>query len=291
MKMIIPCIASSLMASYAAADPAAIRATADADSPSPIHVVPSVLVGGEAFHYAEDAQLPLKSAHDAWLPTMRVAVDANALGDHLFGRVAFTGTYASMTYDGSTQDGAPLSGHTSGHLTDTELDIGGRFHVGPVTLGGYVGAAHHTWDRDFSGVMNGYREQYTWNYFPIALEANVSIHALELHAEVAALFTAPGTNHAYLSQVSPMYADASMPVATGGGGRFILSGTYPIRGALRAVGRFSYENQVAIQGPGVPFNFSDGTPVVDSNGNALFAAYPGASTTRISVMAGASYGF
>jgi hypothetical protein len=289
MKIIAGCLATWWMASYAVADPSAIRATAETDAP--IHVVPSILIGGEAFHYAEDVQAPLKSAHDAWLPTMRLAVDATALGDHVFGRAAFTGTYAAMTYDGSTQDGAPLSGHTSGHLTDTELDVGGRFHFGPVTLGGYIGAAHHTWDRDFGQVMNGYREQYTWNYFPIALEAAVSIHALQLRAEAAALFTAPGTNHAYLSQVSPTYADATMPVATGGGGRFSVSGTYPIYRALSAVGMFSYENDVAIQGPGVPFNFNDGTPVVDSNGNALFAAYPGASTTRISVMAGASYGF
>jgi hypothetical protein len=250
------------------------------------------MLGGEAFHYAESVPAPLKSQHDAWLPTLRLGVDAAALGGHLFARASFTATYAAMTYDGSTQTGDPLSGHTTGSMTDTELDLGGRFRVGPLVLGGYAGVAHHTWNRDFSATMpGGYREEFAWNYLPIGLEAAFAIHDLSVRADAAFLATFPGTNHAYFSDVSTMYADADVPVATGGGFRLRALASYPITPALSALGLVSYENDISLLGPGVPFMYSNGTPVVDTNGNALGAAYPGAKTTRTAVMVGAAYGF
>jgi hypothetical protein len=159
-------------------------------------------------------------------------------------------------------------------------------------LGGYVGAAHHTWNRDFRETMpGGYREEYTWNYFPVGIQAGFTVRDLAVRLDAAWLLTAPGTNHAYLSDVSSMYADVDLPIANGGGARLHVLASYPITGALSVLGLFSIENDVAVTGPGVPFTFKDGTPVMDSNGNPLYASYPGASTTRIAVMAGASYGF
>jgi hypothetical protein len=279
-----------LGASTATADP--LAATAHEESSAAIAITPSVLVGGEAFHYAEEVPLPLKSKHDAWLPTVRLGVDATALGGHLFARAAFTATYASMTYDGSTQTGDALSGHTTGNLTDTELDLGGQFHAGPLVLGGYVGAAHHTWNRDFRATMpGGYREEFTWNYLPVGLEAAVAVHDLSVRADAAFLMTLPGNDRAYYSDVSTMFADADVPVATGGGVRVRALASYPITAALSALGSVSYENDISLLGPGVPFMYSNGTPVVDTNGDALGAAYPGAKTSRTSVMVGAAYGF
>ena len=249
------------------------------------------MVGAESFHYAEEVQAPLKSAHDGWLPTIRAAIDVDILDGHLFSRLVFTASDGSMTYDGTTQNGAPVSGHTSGNLTDSELDIGGRFHAGPVLLGGYLGAGHHTWNRNFSAVMSGYREEYSWNYIPVALEAGISLHKLDLRAETSYLLTFVGTNHAYLSDVSAMYNDVDLPVATGGAVRVSVLASYPVADALRVVAMFSYQDDIALQGPAVAFSYKDGSAVTDSDGNSLYASYPGAKMTREALMLGASYGF
>ena len=278
-----------MVAVTAAADPVAVVATTDTQPL--VRISPSVMVGAESFHYAEEVQAPLKSAHDAWLPTIRAAVDADALSGHLFGRLVFTASDGSMTYDGSTQNGAPVSGHTSGNLTDSELDVGSRFHAGPVLLGGYVGAGHHTWNRNFSEVMSGYREEYSWNYLPVAVEAGLSLHQIDLRVEAAYLLTFVGTNHASLSDVSAMYNDVDLPIATGGATRVSVHADYPVTDALRVVAMFSYQNDIALQGPAVAFTYKDGSAVTDTNGNPLYASYPGAKTTREAIMLGASYGF
>ena len=162
------------------------------------HVVPSATVGIEHFHYAEldSATNAIYDEHLGFVPTARLAVEATSPRSHLFVRGSLRLTSGSVEYYGGIEDfdtGAitPDHGPADGHMIDADLVVGGRGHIGDhAMLGGFVGAGHHSWERDLRQLPAGYLEDYTWSYLQIGVQADAAVAprvSLSLQAAVLLL--------------------------------------------------------------------------------------------------------
>ncbi len=143
------------------------------------HLVPTLLVGVEHFHYSEGDQQPtvVLDSQSAVLPTAHLALEVTSPRSRFYARVSFGLKDGSMTYDGATQDGSPLTGPTTGYMTDVEAIAGGRGNIAQnIWLGGYLGFGHHTWERDLRPIGTaGYLENYAWSYLPVGVVLDVAV--------------------------------------------------------------------------------------------------------------------
>ncbi len=263
------------------------------------HLVPSLLVGVEHFHYTEGDQQPtiVLDQHTAELPTARLGLEVTSPLSRFYVRASFDLKGGSMTYDGATQTGVPLTGPTTGYMTDVEVIVGGRGRIGRhLWLGGYLGIGHHTWRRDLRPIgPPGYLEEYAWSYLPVGAVLDIAVSrrlTVSIDGSIQ-LGSQTGTN-VHISDFpisATMKADASdLALNVDTGARLRISGNYALTREVRLIAVAGIERFDIGDGPGTPLTFS-GQPVTDTNGNALAQAEPASHTTRYTFEVGASYAF
>jgi hypothetical protein len=278
MFMLKVCFATLVLSSTALADP--------------WHLEPSLLVGVENFDYHEDAGPGLKSAHHGNQPTGRIEAFVTSPKGHFYARAWFGFTGGTMPFDGTDQMGTPITpaGDATGHMTDSELDVGYRWMpFGDwLGLGGYLGYGRRTWDRDLRPIgAGGYREDYSWWTIPLSAVADVRLTPQWTVSFEATLMTpVPGNMRLHLSDFDPTYSDLDVELNNQADPRLRLSSAYAVNDQLRIVAEATFEESWMLQGPGTPLivNGMETNPV-------LYASEPETHTRRISVLAGASYRF
>ena len=275
--MLKVCLATLVLTSTALADP--------------WHVEPSVLIGVENFDYHEDAGPGLRSAHHGNQATTRLEVFGTSPNDRWFARAWFGLTNGTFPFDGTDQQGNPImaAGDATGHMTDSELEVGYRRHVFDwLQLGGYLGFGRRTWDRDLRPIgAGGYREDYAWWAIPLSAVADVRLTPQWTASfEVTLVIPVPGNMRLHLSDFDPSYSDLDVKLDNRPDPRLRLSARYEIGSDISLVAEATYEESRMLQGPGTPLivNGAMTDPV-------LYASEPETHTRRISVLAGASYQF
>ena len=264
------------------------------------HVLPSLVAGIERFQYQEHAAVPgapIIDQHTAVLPTGQLAVEVTAPHGHFYARGSVTLTGGSMTYDGSTQDGMPLTGSTTGHMTDTEGDVGWRGRIGRrVWLGGYLGFGRRTWHRDLSQLpaSSGFIEDYAWTRLPVGVVVAVAASPrLTFVMDGAVMFgnrslvSLPIPSSLRTYQGAPV-DDANLDLAVDFATRLRASAHYAFSRHLRVTAMAAIEASGFGLGAASPVTI-DGKPVVDGNGDPITRAEPDSSTTRLTLTAGVSY--
>jgi len=137
-------------------------------SPLQLSIGPAVL----GFHYREQA--PDGSALDrerGALPGFCAALSQSA--GRLFVRMAGCYYHGTVSYDGHTQSGVPVSTDTDESLGDGRMEVGGRFGTpGARVYRVYGLVGYRRWDRTVRSTptVNGLSEIYTWPY--VGLGAN-----------------------------------------------------------------------------------------------------------------------
>lgn len=271
-----------------------------ADPPSEVpfedpswRVVPSLLAGVERFDYHESVTPPLQSKHDGTLATAKVAVEVRSPRDRWYGRLSFGMTDGSMTYVGSDQLGNPITGPTSGYMSDTEGVIGWRGHAArALWIGTYAGVGHRTWRRDLTPIgAGGYLEEYAWSYVPLAVTID-SMPAPRVHVAFDAAVLVPfgGSLRAHFSEIDPTYSDLDLGLVNDLGGRMRLGATVELTREVHLLASLSFEATSILQGPQTPF-LVNGQPATDGNGNELYASEPDTHTYRTTFAVGAEYAF
>jgi hypothetical protein len=270
-----------------------LLATGAAHADPGVRVAPSIVGGIESFHYAEEAPANggVVDKHDATLPTVTFAIDASALHGHLFGRGLFTATDGSMTYVGSTQNGAPAGGPTEGSMTNVEAIVGGRGWIWPrVELGGFIGLGHRTWNRDLTPVSaGGYDEQYAWSYVPIGVEVNVPVSPRLTFVATAQVMSPTGHGNLHVSR-SQIFDDTDLTLVPDDGVRVQLAASYVLRAGWSAVALLGYERDQIDAGPPT-IAMHGGMPITDGMGNTLYLHEPYSSTSRYTMNVGVAYAF
>jgi hypothetical protein len=279
-------------------------AIADDDVPLPFqnrdwHVVPSVLVGVEHFHYSEGDMQPavVLDQNTGTVPTTQLAVEVTSPLSRFYVRGSFGLTSGSMQYDGANVNGDTLTGPTSGYLTDFEGVVGGRGRIGQhLWLGGYLGFGRHSWERDLRPLgPGGYLEQYAWNRMPIGAVLDVAVtRRLTFSLDAALLYSAAvlGSNlHITDYPIDNTTADpANVPLATDFGERLRISGSYAITRELRVIAMASVEAFQIDDGPTAALTIN-GQPATDTAGDPLYLSEPFSKTTIYTFDVGASYTF
>lgn len=255
------------------------------------HVEPSLELGVENFDYHEDVP-GAKSAHHGNLPTARIEALAVSPSHRLFARLVLGYTNGTMPFDGTDQQGTPITpnGDATGHMTDAELVAGYRRNViDQLWLGVSVGLGRRTWDRDLRPIgAQGYREDYAWWLFPITAQLDYDLApGWSATLEASAVVPTPGSMRLHLSDFDPTYADLDIGLANQVGARLRLRTDYaPGQGALHLVLVGTYEESWMRQGPGTEI-LVNGAPTDP----ALYASEPETHTRRLSVLAGAGWQF
>jgi hypothetical protein len=255
-------------------------------------VVPSVLVGLERFDYHESVPAPLQSKHDGTLPTAQIAAELRAPHDRWYGRASFGLTDGSLTYVGSDQQGDPITGPTTGYMSDTEAVIGWRGHaIDPLWIGAYAGLGRRTWRRDLSPSPGGYLEDYAWGYVPLGVTFD-SMPSSRAHVAFDAALLVPfdGSLRAHLSQVDPSYSDLDIVLVNQLGVRVRLATSIELTRELHALASVSFETTSVTQGPQTPV-LINGQQATDPNGNPLGASEPDTRTYRTTLAVGVEYAF
>lgn len=272
--------------SLAAGVAVALARSAHAD---PWHVEPSLLIGVENFDYHEDVPPPLQSKHHGNQPTGRLQALVTTPGHHWYARAWFGLTGGTMPFEGSDQAGNPITptDDATGHMTDSELDLGYRWIHGRLGLGGYLGVGRRTWDRDLRPIMGGYREDYAWFTFPVSVVVEYQITPVWTASfEATAMIPTPGNMRLHLSDFDPSYSDLDVALNNRLDPRLRLDTAYAVDDRLTIVAEATYETSWMLQGPGTELIVNGGptNPV-------MFASEPETHTRRISFLAGASYRF
>src|SRR5580704_4942343 len=258
------------------------------------------LVGIEHFHYAEGDQQPaiVLDQHTAVLPTAHLALEVTSPRSRFYARATFGLTDGSMTYDGATQDGTPLSGPTTGYMTDVEAIVGGRGNIARnIWLGGYLGFGHHTWERDLRPIgVAGYLENYAWSYLPIGVVLDVAITprltvtadaSLQLGLQDGASVEIPDFPLSATTQADPVNLGLNVDL----GERLQISGKYALTREVRLIAVAGIETFQIDDGAQTPVTVN-GQPVTDPmTGAPLGLSEPFSKTTRYTFDVGASYMF
>jgi hypothetical protein len=258
----------------------------------PWHVEPSVLIGVENFDYHEDVPPPLQSKHHGNQPTGRVEALVTSPNGRWYARAWFGLTGGTMKFEGSDQAGNPITpvDDATGHMTDSELDVGHRWTVirDRLSIGGYLGVGRRTWDRDLRPIGDGgYREDYAWYTFPVSFVADVQIMPeWTASFEATAMIPDPGNMHLHLSDFDPTYSDLDVALNNQLDPRLRLNTAYTINDQLKIVAEATYEESWMLQGPGTML-LVNGAPT----NPVMYASEPETHTRRISLLAGASYRF
>ncbi len=294
MTRAVACAAAIVCAigGAAAADPLAAEDDSPFHDPAS-HVVPSLLVGVEAFRYHEDTGNPaLQSRHSGNLPTTRIGVEATSPRATYYARAWFGATDGHMEYTGTDQTGNPLTGNATGYMTEAEAEVGVRWGIRDrLWLGAYVGLGHRTWRRDLEPITGGYLEDYSWSYVPTAFTADLrAAPHLTVSFEAVAMTPFGGKLRADFSDIDPTYSDLDIVLVNQIGGRLRLSGVYAATPAVRLIAAASLESTSVEQGPGTPFLVND-KQATDANGDPLFASEPYTYTTRYTLAVGAAVAF
>jgi hypothetical protein len=261
------------------------------------HLAPSVSAGVEDFRYHEEMPAPMggdytADKHAAVMPTTQLALEASSPGAHLYARASLSVTGGSMQYVGQTQAGDPLSGPSTGLMTNAEAVFGMRGRIGSsMWLGGYLGVGHRTWDRDLRPVgAGGYLEQYSWNYAPVGVRLDAAINdRLTVALDGAILVPGPGGN-LHASHLPGGIDDMDVDLEPDYGARIRVSGAYAINGALRITAAAGLEATSTVAGAPTHL-MSNGQPVTDGQGDPVTAYEPYSYTTRLTLNVGAAYGF
>ncbi len=245
---------------------------------------PSLVIGAEQFDYHEDVGAGLESAHHGVQPTARL--EALVTHGRSYARAWFGWTGGTMPFEGTDQSGHPITpaGDASGHMTDSEVDLGHRWASGSWVLGGYVGIGRRTWDRDLRPVGGGgYREDYAWLTFPVSVVAErVIVPGWTAAFEATAVIPKPGTMRVHLSDIDPTYPDVDVALANQVGWRLRLRSDYALSERWRLVAQLALEASWMRQGPATP---------VAIDGQLTGISEPETHTWRTSLLAGARYRF
>lgn len=262
-------------------------------------LTPSLLVGLEHFHYAEGDQQPtvVLDSHTAILPTALLAAEVTSPRSRFYARASFGLKDGSMTYDGQTQAGTPVTGPTVGHMTDVDVIAGGRGRIANrLWLGGYLGVGHHTWVRDSRPLgVSGYLENYAWSYLPVGVVLDIAVaRRVTVSVDASLQLAVQVDTHLDISDYplsTTMQADpARVGLAADLGDKIQITGSYAITRELRILAVAGVEQFTIGDGPPTPLTYN-GQPVTDSAGDALGLSEPYSKTTRYEFSAGASYTF
>jgi hypothetical protein len=258
----------------------------------PWRVEPSVLLGVENFDYHEDVPPPIKSKHHGNQPTARMEVLVMTPDSHWYARAWFGLTGGTMPFDGSDQMGNPITpvDDASGHMTDSELDLGYRWAAihDRLHVGGYLGVGRRTWDRDLRPIgAGGYREDYAWFTWPVSLVVEYRITPeWTASVEVTEVFAYAGTMRLHLSDFDPTYSDLDLGLDNQPDPRLRLNTGYAINARLKIVAEATYEESWMLAGPSTMLIVNGGP-----TSPPMTASEPETHTRRISLLAGASYRF
>ena len=165
------------------------------------------------FDYKEDLAPPNKSTEKGWVPGGYVSYAYNK-PNHIHSRLFFEYSSGDVDYDGSTQNGTPISFVDSSQtFYRLEWDIGYTLLVRKgFSLTPYVGYGYRYWKRWEPKITQAYwtyEEKYTWHYIPVGVKVNVELNdKWNIGANVAARFMFEGRMTADRSEV---YADYSDP--------------------------------------------------------------------------------
>jgi hypothetical protein len=258
----------------------------------PWHLEPSVLLGVENFDYHEDVPPPLQSKHHGNQPTGRIEALVTSPNGRWYARAWFGLTGGTMAFEGSDQAGNPIMpvDDATGHMTDSELDLGHRWTVihDRLSIGGYLGVGRRTWDRDLRPIgAGGYREDYAWFTFPVSLVVDVQITPeWTASFEATAMIPDPGNMRLHLSDFDPTYSDLDVALNNQLDPRLRLDTAYTIDKQWRIVAEATFEESWMLQGPGTELIVNGGP-----TNPPMMASEPETHTRRISLLAGASYRF
>jgi len=188
-------------------------------------------LGIRMFDYAEDLVAPDKSTEKGWLPSVHGSYEYVKPSKYYF---KVFGEYASanITYDGSTQDGTPVSFDNSRNaILQVEADAGvifdvtTNFHLIP-----YTGLGFKYWQRGEAQTTNrvaSYREDYSWAYVPVGVKFSVPIAKnWNLGGTAAAHIMFAGKMTAKMSDAIPGWSDMSFDLGAKMGWYFDLPLTY-----------------------------------------------------------------
>ena len=266
----------------------------------PWTIVPSASSGVEAFHYAElDANQNVLDSQDAALPTARVEVEASSPHGRVFVRGSIAWTSGTMSYVGGTQNfqtGAitPDVGPSSNSITDTDVVVGVRGHLGrAVMLGGFAGFGHHSWQRDLRpvdpGSNTGYLEDYEWSYAQLGARLDATPHP-RVHLIAEATLLSPAIGDLAITHQQNGVDDASLQIGFATGTRVRLVAAYEVVPKVWLSATGVIETDAITQSSAAPLMVG-GTQLQDSKGNPLFSSEPQSETTRMIVNVGAGYAF
>ncbi|MEZ0391548.1 MAG: hypothetical protein ACAH59_04990 [Pseudobdellovibrionaceae bacterium] len=134
------------------------------------------LIGGlnvTSFDYKEDVPYPLKSEEKGTfvIPSLRGRIFIPQLNESFFNAEAEYSGQVQSNYDGTTLQGVPVT-HTNDHIfyrieTDFYFRVQEFLYL-------YAGIGYRYWDRFLSG-GTGFREIYTWTYFPLGFLIEVPV--------------------------------------------------------------------------------------------------------------------
>ena len=133
------------------------------------------------FDYKEDIPAPNKSTESGWLPGayLNVAFQKKSI---FYSKIHVDYAAADITYDGTTQNGRPITFSDSrAKLFKFEWDIGYPVAIGKsFTLTPYVGYGYSYWSRGDSRYIPQLnvltiKEEYYWQYIPVGIKLDYDI--------------------------------------------------------------------------------------------------------------------
>lgn len=163
-------------------------------------------LGYQYFDYKEDLNPPLKSTEKGWVPSTYVDYTFR-LKPFLYTRGHFDAAGGDVTFDGSTQGGAPVN-FTDSRQTFLKLewDVGYTYRMREnFQLIPYIGYGYRYWRRGSAKITSSFRsyeEDYAWSYLPVGLRAEYGISSKwSISATAAMNIMFNGRMKARLSQV------------------------------------------------------------------------------------------
>jgi len=167
--------------------------------------------------YREDVTPPLKSTESGLLPGFGLALGHQGAKSPLYAKLALDLTVANTNYDGSDQVGNPILSTTRNVFIRGEGNLGLRLFSSaspPRDLTAYTGLGYRFWERGL-GDTTGYREHYSWKYFPVGLRLGYRINPQWSGAvDASARIMFGGTILVYLSDLNSGYNDPRMTLGS-----------------------------------------------------------------------------
>jgi hypothetical protein len=160
------------------------------------------------FDFKEDCPPPLKSTEEAWLLGSRLSYCYRGEENNLYGRLLFEYARANTDYDGTDQEGIPLTGEAVNTFLTGEAALGYRFAnplVADSHLVPYTGIGYRFRDRD----LGVYSEEYDWLYMPLGLRMEFQPSPRwEVALDLALRFVVNAAVKVNLSEIALGLADA-----------------------------------------------------------------------------------